>query len=559
MKTTFCKNCQSHTKIYSDFGSQYEFNYFCVDCDNEVSFNYKFCILCAGKGTRNNDVDGLHKALLPLENKPVISYIIDKLDPKVEIVIAVGYKSEQIKTYLNVVYSNRKITYVDVENYDGVGSGPGLSLLSCKEQLQEPFIFTSVDTIVKEKSVFNFVGENWLGVSEVPVENSMDYCLVKGSKYLDSLYYGTGNRAYIGMAGIHDYKNFWSSLENKKIMRDEYQVIHGFEGLSDIRLIDFTWYDTGNNKSYNDTKKVFCNDIVANKSDEAIFIHQDKVIKYFNDPEKVSKRKKRTEYLNGTCPDIEVINDNMYSYDYVDGTLLSNVTDENVMKNFLNYCQDNLWTTRYSNDKLFFTDNSFLYDCREMYETKTKQRIKKLFNSELDRVKFINGVEVKPIEELLDKIDWNSFQSKSIPVPFHGDLQPENIVYNETTNDFTLIDWRQSFGDSIDAGDVYYDLSKLYHAILINGQTILKDMFNYSRVGNSVTLDFYVKSNLVSFMNIFKRFCKKNNYSWSNVKLLGILHYLNICTLYDNFKGGKYGQFLFLYGKYLLTKHFKKR
>ena len=151
----------------------------------------------------------------------------------------------------------------------------------------------------------------------------------------------------------------------------------------------------------------------------------------------------------------------MYSYDYVDGTLLSNVTDENVMKNFLNYCQDNLWTTRYSNDKLFFTDNSFLYDCREMYETKTKQRIKKLFNSKLDRVKFINGVEVKPIEELLDKIDWNSFQSKSIPVPFHGDLQPENIVYNETTNDFTLIDWRQSFGDSIDAGDVYYDLSKL--------------------------------------------------------------------------------------------------
>ena len=45
-------------------------------------------------------------------------------------------------------------------------------------------------------------------------------------------------------------------------MKDEYQVIHGFEGLSDIRLIDFTWYDTGNNKSYNDTKKVFCNDIV---------------------------------------------------------------------------------------------------------------------------------------------------------------------------------------------------------------------------------------------------------------------------------------------------------
>ena len=106
----------------------------------------KFCILAAGCGTRNNNIVGLHKALLPLENKPVISHIIDRLDD-VDIVIAVGYKSEQIKTYMNLVHSDKNITYVDVDNYDGVGSGPGYSLLCCKSQLQEPFIFTSVDTI----------------------------------------------------------------------------------------------------------------------------------------------------------------------------------------------------------------------------------------------------------------------------------------------------------------------------------------------------------------------------------------------------------------------------
>ena len=39
----------------------------------------KFCILAAGCGTRNDNVSGLHKALLPLENKPVISHIIDRL------------------------------------------------------------------------------------------------------------------------------------------------------------------------------------------------------------------------------------------------------------------------------------------------------------------------------------------------------------------------------------------------------------------------------------------------------------------------------------------------
>ena len=107
----------------------------------------KFCILAAGIGSRNNNISGLHKALLPLENKPVISHIIEKVSDS-KIVIAVGYKSEQIKSYVNLVHSDKDITYVNVDNYDGVGSGPGYSLLCCKDELQEPFVFTSVDTLI---------------------------------------------------------------------------------------------------------------------------------------------------------------------------------------------------------------------------------------------------------------------------------------------------------------------------------------------------------------------------------------------------------------------------
>jgi GTP:adenosylcobinamide-phosphate guanylyltransferase/thiamine kinase-like enzyme len=550
MKTAYCNHCESHVKVFSDFGHAHEFLYYCVDCDTEVSYNFKFCILAAGRGTRNNDVDGLHKALLPLENKPIISHIIEKLDKKIEIVIAVGYKSEQIKTYLDTVYNERKITYVEVDNYDEVGSGPGYSLLCCKDELQVPFIFTSVDTIVKENIIFG--GDNWLGVSEVPIENSMDYCLVKGSKYLDSLYYGTGNRAYVGMAGIHDYEDFWNSLEDKQIVKDEYQVIHGFDGLENIRLIDFTWYDTGNNKSYNDTKKVFCNDVVANKSDEAIFIHKEKVVKYFNDSDKAKQRVERTKYLNGMSPEVSVVNDNMYSYDYIQGELLSNITNEKLLRKFLYDCEENLW------QEIFINGNRYLDDCVEMYERKTKERVKKLIDSELDKIKIINGVEVEPIKDMLDKVDWMNFYQHAIPSYFHGDLQPENIIYDERNDKFVLIDWRQKFGNSVQIGDVYYDLGKLYHAIMINGQTILKDMFDYNRVGENITLDFYAKSNLISFMDIFKKFCEDEGYDWKQVELLGILQYFSICTLYDNFKEGKYGSFLFLYGKYLLAKYFDK-
>lgn len=548
MKLSHCNNCQSQVKLYSDFGKSGEMVYYCVECDTELTYNFKFCILAAGKGTRNNNVQGLHKALLPLENKPVISHIIDRLDKKVEIVIAVGYKSEQIKSYLNEVHSDRNITYVDVDNYDGQGSGPGYSLLSCKDELQSPFIFTSVDTLVDEDIAFKYVGDNWLGVSEVDDDSSMNYCLVRGTKYLDSLYYGTGNRAYVGMAGISDYDEFWNSLENQKIVNDEYQVIHGFDGLDKIRLIDFTWYDTGNNKSYEETRKVFNNEVVANKSDEVLFIDNNMVVKYFDDKNKISLREQRVQHLNETCPDIKRINDNMYSYDYINGELLSNVTDENTLRDFLEWCEKNLFIKK-------SPDSDFDNNCFEMYTNKTNQRIDKLIGSELDKVTIINGIEVEPIKTMLSKIDWKSLCDNSIASSFHGDLQPENIIYNPTKKEFTLIDWRQSFGSSIEVGDVYYDLGKLYHAIMINGQSILKDMFNFKRSGYSVELNFYAKNNLVEFMKIFENFCNDYQYDWKRVQLLGILQYFSICTLYDNFKSGHYGNFLFLYGKYLLAKY----
>ena len=550
MKTAYCNHCESHVKVFSDFGHAHEFLYYCVDCDTEVSCNFKFCILAAGRSTRNNDVDGLHKALLPLENKPIISHIIDKLDQKIEIVIAVGYKSEQIKSYMDEVHSNRKITYITIDNYNEPGSGPGYSLLSCKDELQCPFIFTSVDTIVKEDTQFNFLGENWLGVSNIDIDDSLNYCLVRGSKYLDTLYYGTGNRAYIGMAGICDYKEFWNSLENRQIVKDEYQVIHGFDGLEHIKLIDFTWYDTGNNKSYAETKKYFPNEIVANKSDEALFIDNNKVIKYFNDSNRAKIRVERVKYLNNTCPKVTKLNDNMYSYDYIQGQLLSDVYDEEILSKFFNYFSENLFNPNILYDPIEFEKN-----CKFMYEDKTRHRLVELEGSKLDLIKKINGVEVEPIYTLLDKIDWQSFYDNAIPTLFHGDLQPENIIYTwEKEDKFILIDWRDTFGKSKKVGDANYDLAKLYHALMINGKNILNEYYDCKYTTIEATIHFNVKSNLLYFKDIFKQFCISNGFNWKIIELLGVLQYLNICTLYKHFHKGRYGEFLFLYGKLMLTK-----
>ena len=58
----------------------------------------KLCILAAGIGSRNDNISGLHKALLPLENKAVISHIIKSVPESVEVVIAVGYQADQVSS-----------------------------------------------------------------------------------------------------------------------------------------------------------------------------------------------------------------------------------------------------------------------------------------------------------------------------------------------------------------------------------------------------------------------------------------------------------------------------
>ena len=189
--------------------------------------NYKLCILSAGKGTRNKSISGLHKSLLPLNNKAAISHIIESVSDQIEIIIAIGYKGEQVKTYVENAFPDRKITFVEVENYDGEGSGPGLSLLCCEPHLQCPFVFTSSDTIILETENVNCLNENWIGASFVDNCLSNHYCLIEGDEYLAKLYYGDGNKAYIGIAGIFDYQVFWKNLKLNKIVNGEHQVLHG--------------------------------------------------------------------------------------------------------------------------------------------------------------------------------------------------------------------------------------------------------------------------------------------------------------------------------------------
>ena len=215
---------------------------------------YKVVILAAGIGSRMKDfTKTFNKVLIPINGKPTICHIIEKFPKDVEIVVAVGYKKESVIDYLSMAYPDRKITFVEVDNFDKPGSGPGYSLMCCKEYLQCPFIQFAGDTLVKED--IPDVDKNWFGVAEVKDTERFSSVNIERDKItrLDDKIKSDNKYAFIGLAGIKDYRHFWESLEkNKELIKGEVQVSNGFKALIEKNLFPkiFKWFDTGTMESY---------------------------------------------------------------------------------------------------------------------------------------------------------------------------------------------------------------------------------------------------------------------------------------------------------------------
>ena len=100
---------------------------------------------------------------------------------------------------------------------------------------------------------------------------------------------------------------------------------------------------------------------------------------------------------------------------------------------------------------------------RKFYIEKTKSRVDSFIEINgqkyLDNSFVVNGVSYNPMAEYIDSIVVDKFKSSKNYDLFHGDLQFDNIVYDQMNKKFYYIDWRESFADNTDGGDIYYDLA----------------------------------------------------------------------------------------------------
>ena len=181
--------------------------------------NYRIVIPTAGIGSRlQNLTKHLNKSLVSLSNRPILSHIIDQFPKTSEFVIALGYKGELVKQFLELAYPKRIFYYANVKTYKGNGSGLGHTLLCCKKYLKQPFIFISCDTLVKEKiPELNF---DWMGYSLIKNLNDYRTLKIKKKRIIKinekKNYPSKDSKAYIGLAGISNYSLFWKRMQEGK-------------------------------------------------------------------------------------------------------------------------------------------------------------------------------------------------------------------------------------------------------------------------------------------------------------------------------------------------------
>lgn len=520
--------------------------------------SYRVCLPTAGTGSRLGGLTKyINKSLVSIANRPTLSHLIEQFPADTEFVIALGHKGHLVREFLALAYPHRQFFFTEVQLFEGAGSGLGLSLLACRQYLQQPFIFLSCDTLVSEP--IPAPDENWMAFAELdelaPYRTlALDADRVVG---IEEKRIGRAGRSkpYIGLAGIHDYARFWQQMEVGGDQAVATGEAHGLRGLlaQNIRAHGFTWHDTGNPAALARARVAYQEPDSPNileKTNEAIWFVDGQVIKFSDDLKFIANRVKRVQELQGYVPEVTGAQAHMYRYPKVQGKVLSEVVTLPLFAKLLEHCKG-FWSQRPLSGA---AAADFQKTCRSFYRDKTFERVALFYKnfSHQDGTEPINGVPMPTLESLLNAVDWD-WLADGLPGRFHGDFHFENILWSATEQTFTFLDWRQDFGGDLSTGDIYYDFAKLLHGLIISHELIAKDLYSVELKPEEITYDFHRKQILVECEHDFGQWLAAQGFDVKKVWTLTALIYLNIAALHHH----PYSLLLYSLGKSMLANQCK--
>jgi dTDP-glucose pyrophosphorylase len=418
-----------------------------------------FVILAAGKATRMGRMgENLHKAVLPVGEKAVITRLFNLMPSDARPIVVVGDRAEQIQQYVRLAHPDLSVTWV----YDPQPRGPGASLRLVKTLVgDDHMVFTSCDTLWKKTNLP--LNHSWVGVSQIPAGTEPQrWCRVmtndKGQvlRFLDKIGLRCDDaQAYVGLAFIHanDIHKFWRGIVPwDDIKQGETQVTSGLEEVmkhSHLMARHVTWEDVGDEESYRRTVRNYVG-YDWTKVDQATYIVNGHVIKYHADPAVIALRRDRATALATAVPPLEGWSSNLLSYRYVQGRtayedaeIMGVVTMDEILK----------WYAQFERRVVQVEPSIRVQHAMRFYRSKTTARID-LLSHKLG----------KRADSIVNRVDFDALVQGVQPIIFHGDLNYGNIIikrqHNGDLDRIFGIDWRESFIDS-SWGDMRYDVAKL--------------------------------------------------------------------------------------------------
>ena len=508
----------------------------------------------AGQGTRvKNNSKSLNKTLIKYEDKAIISHIIDYYPKEYQFVIGLGHEGQKLKDYIELAHPGKKIKFYFVSDYTTKNSGLSLTIKEGMKYLNKPFIFHANDTYIKGKFLELKINKNKNIIFVNKNKNYKDYrsVTIDSNNRITNIYDKENNKvsnkvsnknrySYVGITQVNDYKIFKKNIGKSHKGLGEFKFIEEYKNLISAKIVD-DWIDFG---SENTLKKIIKKDPYLDKNNEEIFFNNNIVLKYDDDTNKIKNRIIRSKYLKKIIPKEIKHKNNFMSYKYIKGGLLSQ--DYSKFKKFIEWTEKNLWKKIKLKNK---EEISFQNDCKEFYKDKTFKRLKMYSNKlmKLDKIKKINNREIYGIKFMLNQIKWDKL-SKGIAGINHGDLHGSNIVFNN--KNFYLLDWRESFNNNVKYGDIYYDLAKIKHGLIVNHEYVQMDKFEIKTNKNLARIDIAKNIKMTDAIKFYDKYLKINNYSFYNVDFLTSLIFINIAPLHQ----GRYSEYLFLLGKYKLSE-----
>jgi choline kinase/thiamine kinase-like enzyme len=494
---------------------------------SKVNMEIDVLISTAGQGSRLHKINAeINKSLLPYANKPIIHHIIEKIPIDLKIGILLGYKSEQVKDFLTLAFPDRDIVYIHVDDWTSSKSGTKYSLLFAQQLLCKAFWYFPCDGIYEN---YDFLFQEYLEdvfiASKVSPDHAHHYLTfnLENRRIVEQFFKSTtvsGAFAFTGVMRITDKNAFFSKLLESK--SNEFISV-----IPDNSLVCVTeyWKDLGNAEMYEDAISKI-DEFDFSKTDEYTYQLNDLVIKWWSDPKIANLKLEKPKLKPKVFPKNIEAKSQFLSYAKSSGDTFYEKVNITNFQDLLLWLQEELWSPAK------FNINKNL---QEFYIDKTSLRMNLLGNKKSENSynpKIINGIEVLSWQYYYENIDWDLLIQNSKPSFIHGDLQFDNIIYEQSTNKFTLIDWRYDFAGLGPIGDLYYDFAKMIGGIQMNYQEIKKGNFKFSYADDEAILEVPSLSKSGELISILEKHAKNYGLEINKLHALVPLIFWNMAPLH---------------------------